>query len=234
MRQQKKSKYPNALKHGAYSAIHILPGEDRAEFEALLADLIKEWQPDGPSELDAVDCLAKAKWLKLRHQKFLDVQLVQNMSDPKHPSYNECFNLTGLVVLLQTEPEDVFYKYASRCLTEDRLSYLRHKVPREEFESHSKWAEAMIDEITSVLIPSLTPQGHEAQQQLGLIYSARTFSAELFDRDIALSERLDAMNDRAIKRLIQMKAAKQMLGLAPTNETKGESVKLPKRRRLRG
>jgi hypothetical protein len=234
MRPQHKSKHPNALKHGVFSAVHILPGEDLEEFEALLADLIKEWQPDGPSEMDAINCMAKGMWLKLRSQKFLDIELTKNISDPNHPSYDECFALKGLASLLRTQPEDAFDNYASRRLTSHRITYLQDKVPRKKFGSYSKWAEAVINEIISVLIPSLTIKDREGQQWLGMIQSAGTISAEVFDRDIALDERINAMIDRATKRLIQIKATKQMLRLAPTKETEGELVKLPERKRLAG
>ena len=39
-----------ALKHGAYSGMGLLPGENPAEFKKLLEDLIAELNIDGPSE----------------------------------------------------------------------------------------------------------------------------------------------------------------------------------------
>jgi hypothetical protein len=63
---------------------------------------------------------------------------------------------------------------------------------------------------------------------LALMNSAATFSDNLFDR-AALDERLNAMIDRATKRLIQIKAMKQMLGNAPTKPN-AEVIKLPARK----
>src|SRR5262249_339192 len=62
---------PNALKHGAFSEITILPGEDPQEFERLRRDLIQEWSPSGPAEHDTVLTLAKCMWRKrrIRHLK---------------------------------------------------------------------------------------------------------------------------------------------------------------------
>ena len=57
---------PNALKHGAFSEITILPGEDPQEFERLHRDLIQEWSPSGPAEHDTVLTLAKCMWRKRR------------------------------------------------------------------------------------------------------------------------------------------------------------------------
>jgi hypothetical protein len=51
----------------------------------------------------------------------------------------------------------------------------------------------------------------------GPIRSA-ALSSDLFEQELALDERLDAMIDRAIKRLIQTKAMKQMLGQAGEDE----------------
>jgi len=53
-----------ALKHGGYSAIRLLPGEDRAAFEKLHQDLIVELRPDGPLESDSVAAIAHLIWRK--------------------------------------------------------------------------------------------------------------------------------------------------------------------------
>ena len=58
-----KLKYP-AFKHGGYSAISVLPGENRAAFEKLLEDLIAEYEPSGPLEQHAVQDLARLVWRK--------------------------------------------------------------------------------------------------------------------------------------------------------------------------
>ena len=41
--------------------------------------------------------------------------------------------------------------------------------------------------------------------------ASETFGGNVFKDELSLDERLDAMIDRAVKRLIQMKAVKQML-----------------------
>src|SRR5690242_3592569 len=53
-----------ALKHGAYSAIGLLPGEDRATFEKLRRDLISELSPEGPLANDTVEAIARLVWRK--------------------------------------------------------------------------------------------------------------------------------------------------------------------------
>jgi len=58
-----KLKHP-AFKHGGYSAISVLPGENRAAFEKLLEDLIAEYEPSGPLEQHVVQDLARLIWRK--------------------------------------------------------------------------------------------------------------------------------------------------------------------------
>ena len=50
----RREKLPPALKHAAYSATSILPGESLAEFEKLHQSLIADISPAGPLEEDIV------------------------------------------------------------------------------------------------------------------------------------------------------------------------------------
>jgi len=51
-----------ALKHGIFSAIAVLPGEDRAAFQKLHKELIGELAPSGALENDIVTNLARLIW----------------------------------------------------------------------------------------------------------------------------------------------------------------------------
>jgi len=53
-----------ALKHGAYSGMTLLPGEDPVAFNRLHNDLIDEFAPVGPFEEDLVKSLARLIWRK--------------------------------------------------------------------------------------------------------------------------------------------------------------------------
>ena len=54
-----------AVKHGAYSATDVLPGESRAAFEKLHRGLIAEYAPSGVHEKHIVMNIARLIW---RHQ----------------------------------------------------------------------------------------------------------------------------------------------------------------------
>ena len=53
-----------ALKHGAYSATAVLPGENPAEFEKLHRQLIAELKPSGVFEDDILATIARLIWRK--------------------------------------------------------------------------------------------------------------------------------------------------------------------------
>jgi hypothetical protein len=55
---------PPALKHGGYSGMTLLPGENATAFEKMHADLIAEWNPTGPCEDDIVATIARLIWRK--------------------------------------------------------------------------------------------------------------------------------------------------------------------------
>ena len=63
MRNRGNRNHP-ALKHGAYSATAILPGERRAAFEKLHRDLIAELNPSGVLEDNIVADISRLVWRK--------------------------------------------------------------------------------------------------------------------------------------------------------------------------
>jgi hypothetical protein len=59
------SKRPHhALKHGGYSALRLLPGEDDAEFKKLRTEIGADLQLAGALEQDIGDTIAKLAWRK--------------------------------------------------------------------------------------------------------------------------------------------------------------------------
>jgi hypothetical protein len=63
-----------AVKHGAYSATALLPGESPAEFEKLHRSLIAEFGPSGVLEDDIVMTIARLVW---RKQNFTTLRIAR-------------------------------------------------------------------------------------------------------------------------------------------------------------
>src|SRR6266566_6239969 len=56
----------NALRHGILSRYTVLPWESRDEYESVLAALVAEHAPQGPTEEHLVEELAHIMWRKRR------------------------------------------------------------------------------------------------------------------------------------------------------------------------
>ena len=69
MARRIKKLYP-ALKHGAYSASQLLPGEDRVAFEELHQNLIAYYDPNGPLQESTILDVARTMWRKENLQTF--------------------------------------------------------------------------------------------------------------------------------------------------------------------
>ena len=230
--RKSKWKHPNAQKHAVFSKFLIIDGEDPREFDKLVDELAEEWQPEGKTEHDAVLDIAKGIWLKCRFQLFLMVKATRNAWDPDHPSYDERIGLAAFLAHAKISPEDAF-SHGSHFLRKEQLESLVKAYPMENFESETEWLAAIQNAITSSLFPIYDAVYTDSETYFALMNSAATFSDNLFERAIALDERLNAMIDRATKRLIQIKAMKQVLGHAP-KKPKGEVIKLPERKSSAG
>jgi hypothetical protein len=231
--RKSKWKHPNARKHAVFSKFLIIDGEDPRQFEKLVDELAEEWQPEGKTEHDAVLDIAKGIWLKRRFQLFLMVKATRNAGNPDHPSYDERIGLAAFLAHAKMSPKDAF-SHGSHFLRKEQLESLMKAYPKTNFKSETEWFAAIENAITSSLFPIYDAVHSDLETYYALMNSAATFSDDLFDQAIAVEERLSAMIDRATKRLIHIKAMKQMLGPAPPEESKGEVIKLPERKSSAG
>lgn len=221
-----KWKRPNAQKHGVFAATAIIPGEDRREFEALHTSLIEEWQPDGPTEEDAVLDIAKSVWRKRRVQRFLEVQVLKNSLDPDHQAYDEDVALGLFAGAVACAPETAFSEW-TRCLRPERINQLVEKCPRTKFKTTAEWAAAVIDEIKSQLLKTIAPaEMQEILKVSGSLSSGYLLGDDLSEQELMLDGHLSAIIDRAVKRLVQTKAMKQMLAATQIDRSSVPSKKV--------
>ena len=61
---RKQPKGSAVLKHGGYSGLTLLPGEDRLAFEKLRRELFAELKPQGRLEQEIVTDIARLTWRK--------------------------------------------------------------------------------------------------------------------------------------------------------------------------
>jgi len=85
-----------AVKHGAYSATNVLPGESRAAFEKLHRDLIAEYAPSGVHEQHIVMNMARLIW---RQQNLTTLRIAERAQARRTTIVNEKFNVNPLLLI---------------------------------------------------------------------------------------------------------------------------------------
>jgi hypothetical protein len=104
---------------------------------------------------------------------------------------------------------------SSPLLSEERKEHFKRKFPPEDFETILARARAIKNEINSEILPSLERCDKSVE---GSFLEATTIvGQDDFKNEIALEERIDAMINGAVKRLVQIKVMKQMLRTSSSN-----------------
>jgi hypothetical protein len=184
-----------ALKHGAYSATTILPGEDSTALKKLHREVIAESSPEGILARDAVDTLARLLWRKQNLVTFRVAELARKHRDA-----------------IQSE------HIAAALAEKDRLSLLSLDPV---LEPHERKAAIRAAEA-------------QARKELGEAYElveiGETATVERLLRDLAVEERLDAMIDKCLKRLLFLRGLKSL----PTASTSAPPQPIAEPQRIPG
>jgi hypothetical protein len=130
----------SALKHGAFTEVVILPGEDPNELKELRAALYDEWNPEGPTEIDKVESIAMGMWRKRRFQRYLQKTLGKSVGIGDAFRRNDRVEYDQLVSVLEhiesgTLTEDNF----SDKLPERWADEITKKSPRNRYDDDAAW-----------------------------------------------------------------------------------------------
>jgi hypothetical protein len=160
----RRSKKPHpALKHGGYSALRLLPGEDPAALEKLHKTLVAEFAPNGALEEDIVLTIAHLTWRKQNLGTFRLAELARERRDA-----------------IRQEIEAEVYNYSS-----------------EETRRH-------VTDATN----------KQARKELGDVFQLAEIgglaSLDRLAQELTIVERLDAMIDRCLKRLLLCRGTKSL------------------------
>jgi hypothetical protein len=197
----------NAWKQGGYSNLGILPGEDPEEFDHFHQSLIDEFEPSGPTECDIVLSLAKCMWRKSRLSIYPRAAEARKkwgvVFDNRESPYWDMH--VGLIKKFVQDSERLRNAFS---IDEELRRGLKENVPHLlQFKKH---AAAVLKVDNAEELEML----QEGVAGLELAALAQQITTEALISEIELESRLDARIDRLMKRLFQVKAAKQMIGLA--------------------
>jgi hypothetical protein len=109
----------NSLKHGLASGRVIIPGEDPADFEALLSDLVKEHAPANETESLLVQQMAQSWWLMQRAIRIQNETFTETRVDT---------HKLALFLRYQTTHERAFYRALNSL---QKLNRARKQAERE-------------------------------------------------------------------------------------------------------
>jgi hypothetical protein len=207
----------NALKHGGYSNLGVLPGEDPKEFTRFHQSVIADLDPSGPIECDIVLNLAKCLWRKSR----LGIYAV---AEAARKEWGQVF----------AERDTPYWDFTFEMLK--KLSRdTKHLMDTLELEEGTRTA--VIEQLPHIeevnrCIDALPASEGEPDEELMRKELIKCKLASLGDRitieelikEIELDARLEARIDRLLKRLYQLKAAKQMLGLGSRTHNSAHSA----------
>ena len=197
------NKKRNALKHGANAKEVMLWSERYEDYESLRAELYLEFSPSGTTEEHLVQTLLDLRWRRRRlecHERILIQQRLDRVREQNEYSHH-VDNLRSLA------PE--FGKATSKEQVEAVLATLspiyrntiRNKWPFKSGDDSQKWGPQIAEGLLAWKPAPRYEQANEFTKILDL---------DEFDTALDRIERLDAMIDRTIKRLMQLKTMKQM------------------------
>jgi len=197
------SKKRNALKHGANAKEVMLWSERYEDYEALRADLYLEFTPSGSTEEYLVRTLLDLRWRRRRldcHeqitiQKRLD-EIREVNENSRHVenlrSFASEFNEADSVEKVETILSRLSPLYSNT---------IRGRWPLQAGEDTNTWGPKIAKGLLSW---KPAPRHEQADEFVEIV------DLEEFDMALARIERLDAMIERTIKRLMQVKTMKQM------------------------
>jgi hypothetical protein len=195
-------KKQNALKHGVYSREVMLPGENIRSYYAFAAEFLEEWAPEGPTERGLVERLVGLNWRKQRLDRYEQTQLqahVQRINETNEAS-RVLQGLKDLIPKFQAaDGEDSIRELFSK-ISEDYGVCFDHLVPHNE-SSGAAWGPAIVKFLETLKPPALL----EGPAKIIALVDPTHIQVGM-----ARSDRIDEAIDRTIKRLMQVKTAKQI------------------------
>jgi len=204
VRPKKRAKKKNALKHGVYSREVMLPGENIRSYYALAEEFVEEWAPDGPTERSLVERLVHLHWVRQRLDRYDQTRLYAKVEQIEATDENR-----RLIYVMKCEAP-AFHDAVSRDEVDDILTemdegcalFIKEKVPYDESPDAPPWGPA-IAKFLETLKPEARLEG--AAKFVTLVDTTGVYV------DMERSNRIDEAIDRTIKRLMQVKTAKQIL-----------------------
>ena len=197
------SKKRNALKHGAHANEVMLWDERYKDYKSLRIGLNQEYIPDGATEDYLIQALVDFVWGRRRLDRHRQITIQKRM-DELFEANDRSLHIEVLRSLAPEFDEATTVEQVEAALARLDPIYsntILRDSPLQEGDDASKWGPKIAARLLAWK-PGPRRGGDDAF--LAII------DLDAFDISLARIERLDAMIDRTIKRLMQVKTMKQM------------------------
>ena len=205
----------NARKHGAFA--QDLANENGEEFRQLHESLIAEWNPDPGTEEHAVLYLAQSIWVQRRVDRYHRREMALAKQCPIENDRDQTMTLART---LKVADNEVVANRIIGLLPKKYRKWITRRVPRIKYHDAGSWIKALRLAMEQILELLATAEVYELNSlEFKIKRAARV--RELMEAKINLDERLGSRIDKAIKRIAQLKAVKQVMGMNIPHEVKG-------------
>ncbi len=196
------SKKRNALKHGANATEVMLWSERYEDYEQLRAELYLEFSPSGSTEEYLVRTLLDLRWRRRRLDCYDQITMQKQLNEIRENNERSRHIEEIAEVASEFEGADTAEKVEAifSGLHPEDTDVIRSLWPFEAEADPAAWGTKMREDVAR-----WTRKRHEGPDEF-----VKVFDLDTFDDDLARIERLDAMIERTIKRLMQIKTMKQM------------------------
>jgi hypothetical protein len=204
----KKPRSLNALKHGAYSNLGLLPGEDPDGYMEHARQVWLECQPWGPTEEGIATDIANVSW---RKKNLTVYKLYARLAKKWQP-----------VLAGANEPDFSLDDALLRFLKQNLVKAIVHLEHANTSAEAKQKLDQGLAEFSSAAKEVLQPAGidldqieAEAHDELVVALAADGFTREALMQELELMDRLNASLARLWKMLLQIKGTKAVSGLVP-------------------
>jgi hypothetical protein len=199
------NKKRNALKHGANASEVMLWGEKYKDYEALRDGLYQEFSPSGSTEEYLVRTLLDLRWRRWRleyHEQIVIRQRLDRVREENEYSHH-VDNLRSFAPAFGKATSEEQVEAVLATLSPIYRNTIRRDWPFKTGDDPQKWGAKIA---AGLLACKPAPRYEQAEEYIKIV------DLDEFDTALDRIERLDAMIDRTIKRLMQLKTMKQMHG----------------------
>jgi hypothetical protein len=197
------NKKRNVLKYGANSSEVMLWGEKYKDYEAIRDGLYQEFTPSGSTEEHLVLTLLDLRWrrrrLECRERILVRQRLDKLREENEHSHHGDILRSLAPEFEKASSLEQVEAVLAS--LSPIYINTIRGRWPFTTGDDPQKWGPKIAEGLSAWRSMDRREDADEFIKILEL---------DEFDTALDRIERLDAMIDRTIKRLLQLKTMKQM------------------------